>query len=88
MKILKILSLMMDYPTSDLQTHNSELEEEINSADGISATDKLNLIKFLHYFRDGDLMDVQENYDSIFERGRSTSLLLFEHVHGESRDRG
>ena len=36
----------------------------------------------------GDLMDAQEAYTGLFDRGRSLSLLLFEHVHGESRDRG
>ncbi len=88
MDILKILSLMMSYPCPELKAHNSELEAEIKNAQGISTTDKDDLIKVLHYFRDQDMMDAQENYDSIFERGRSTSLLLFEHVHGESRDRG
>ncbi|MNR47692.1 Nitrate reductase molybdenum cofactor assembly chaperone NarJ [compost metagenome] len=33
-------------------------------------------------------MDAQERYSELFDRGRSLSLLLFEHVHGESRDRG
>lgn len=37
---------------------------------------------------DGDLLDMQENYVGMFDKGRATSLLLFEHVHGESRDRG
>ncbi|MCK5881179.1 MAG: nitrate reductase molybdenum cofactor assembly chaperone, partial [Sinobacterium sp.] len=36
----------------------------------------------------GDLMDSQERYLGLFDRGRHLSLLLFEHVHGESRDRG
>ena len=36
----------------------------------------------------GDLMDWEEEYDGLFERGRSLGLWLFEHVHGESRDRG
>ena len=88
MKILKIISLMMDYPEAELQTHNQELEGEIQSSQGISISDKENLIELLHYFRDQDLMDIQESYDSLFERGRAISLLLFEHVHGESRDRG
>jgi nitrate reductase delta subunit len=35
-----------------------------------------------------DLMDAQAEYDGLFERGRSLALWLFEHVHGESRDRG
>ena len=33
-------------------------------------------------------MDLQSNYDGLFERGRALSLHLFEHIHGESRDRG
>ena len=37
---------------------------------------------------DGDLFDLQERYVLLFDRTRSLSLHLFEHVHGESRDRG
>ena len=37
---------------------------------------------------DGDLYDLQERYVLLFDRTRSLSLHLFEHVHGESRDRG
>ena len=36
----------------------------------------------------GDLYDLQERYVLLFDRTRSLSLHLFEHVHGESRDRG
>ena len=36
----------------------------------------------------GDLYDLQERYVELFDRTRSLSLHLFEHVHGESRDRG
>ena len=35
-----------------------------------------------------DPLDAQERYVATFDRGRATSLHLFEHVHGESRDRG
>ncbi len=35
-----------------------------------------------------DPLDAQAQYSELFHRGRATSLLLFEHVHGESRDRG
>jgi nitrate reductase delta subunit len=38
--------------------------------------------------RGGDLYDLQERYGLLFDRTRSLSLHLFEHVHGESRDRG
>ncbi|MEJ2459788.1 MAG: hypothetical protein P8Y58_17260 [Novosphingobium sp.] len=35
-----------------------------------------------------DLYDAQERYVLLFDRTRKLSLHLFEHVHGESRDRG
>ena len=35
-----------------------------------------------------DPFDVEEAYVELFDRGRATSLHLFEHVHGDSRDRG
>jgi nitrate reductase delta subunit len=38
--------------------------------------------------RSRDLYDLQESYGLLFDRTRSLSLHLFEHVHGESRDRG
>jgi nitrate reductase molybdenum cofactor assembly chaperone len=36
----------------------------------------------------GELYDLQERYGLLFDRTRSLALHLFEHVHGESRDRG
>ncbi len=37
---------------------------------------------------DGDIYDLQERYVLLFDRSRTLSLNLFEHIHGESRDRG
>ena len=34
------------------------------------------------------VMDLQEQYIRLFDRGRALSLHLFEHIYGESRDRG
>jgi nitrate reductase delta subunit len=34
------------------------------------------------------MLDSQEQYVALFDRGRFLSLHIFEHVHGESRDRG
>ena len=35
-----------------------------------------------------DIYELQERYFALFDRSRTLSLHLFEHVHGESRDRG
>jgi nitrate reductase delta subunit len=36
----------------------------------------------------GDILDLQAAYSELFDRSRSLSLHLFEHVHGDSRERG
>src|SRR5690606_8863250 len=46
------------------------------------------LLAWCRQLADADLLGSQAAYVAQFDRGRSTSLLLFEHVHGESRDRG
>jgi nitrate reductase delta subunit len=35
-----------------------------------------------------DAYDLQERYGLLFDRSKTLALYLFEHVHGESRDRG
>ncbi len=61
----------------------------------VLAADKLipgriraDLQKLVDELGSGDLYDLQERYVLLFDRTRSLSLHLFEHVHGESRDRG
>lgn len=88
MQILKVISLLLDYPTQSLQEARHELDEAIGRAREISPAQRTALIGLLDELADGELMDVQEAYCELFDRGRSLSLLLFEHVHGESRDRG
>jgi nitrate reductase delta subunit len=88
MQILKVISLLLDYPTELLREHGDELEEAIAKAREISPAQRSALIELLQRLCDSELMDVQEGYCELFDRGRALSLLLFEHVHGESRDRG
>ncbi len=87
MKSLRVVSLLMDYPTADLMGAKDELISLIASMN-IKPKQRKALEQFVTQRTGGDLMDWQAEYDSLFERGRSLSLLLFEHVHGESRDRG
>lgn len=87
MKILRVISLLLDYPTPELVAAQAELLEAVAESP-LAAADKAALQTFIQARCAGDLFDWQEQYDGLFERGRSLSLLLFEHVHGESRDRG
>ncbi|MCW5571319.1 MAG: nitrate reductase molybdenum cofactor assembly chaperone, partial [Steroidobacteraceae bacterium] len=87
MNVLKLLAVLMDYPQDELWTHRAEL---LAAADdpGLSADHRARLLAFTRGLLDADPLAAQEAWLSLFDRGRSMSLLLFEHIHGESRDRG
>ncbi|WCX78445.1 nitrate reductase molybdenum cofactor assembly chaperone [Pseudomonas aeruginosa] len=88
MQILKVISLLLDYPDECLREAHAELTEAIDDAREISPQLRTALRVLLDELSEGELMDVQERYSELFDKGRALSLLLFEHVHGESRDRG
>lgn len=87
MKSLRVISLLMEYPTAELMEARDELKALVASMN-LKGKQRDSLLAFVEQRTGGDLMDWQSEYDALFERGRSLSLLLFEHVHGESRDRG
>ncbi len=88
MLILKVISRLLDYPTAELFDAADEMVEVVKNSAEISPENRLALIEFIQTLTARDLYDAQESYDLLFDRGRALSLLLFEHVHGESRDRG
>lgn len=88
MRNLKIISALMDYPEAELLEGRQELIAELRNDAFLAAEQKEALIEFVDQLCTSDLLDAQEEYVALFDRGRSNSLLLFEHVHGESRDRG
>ncbi|MEZ5925853.1 MAG: nitrate reductase molybdenum cofactor assembly chaperone [Hyphomicrobiaceae bacterium] len=88
MKTLKVLSALLDYPTKELQEASSELKAVLRSEALLGRSDLEALCALIDDIASRDILDVQERYVLLFDRTRSLSLHLFEHVHGESRDRG
>ncbi|OZB18660.1 MAG: nitrate reductase molybdenum cofactor assembly chaperone, partial [Marinobacter sp. 34-60-7] len=88
MQLLKVLARVLEYPTDELQAAKDALIAAVLEDTRLPRKNKEQLLRCLEMLCEGDLLDLQENYVSLFDRGRATSLLLFEHVHGESRDRG
>jgi nitrate reductase delta subunit len=86
--ILKVISRLLDYPSQALFQHAGDLKSAVNESVHLSDKHRDQLTGFIAELTQSDLYDAQEKYDLLFDRGRSLSLLLFEHVHGESRDRG
>jgi nitrate reductase delta subunit len=87
-RTLKALSLTLSYPTAELQEAMPEIGDVLASDSRLSTPNRMALQKLADHIGQGDLFDVQESYVMLFDRSRTLSLNLFEHVHGESRDRG
>lgn len=85
---LVIVSRLLEYPDAALWQHQQEMFEALASSETLSKEDAQQLGVFLRDLTAQDPLDAQAYYSELFDRGRATSLLLFEHVHGESRDRG
>ncbi len=88
MKTLKVLSALLSYPTADLIAATGELASVLDRERLLPKTERSALQVLIDDLAACDLLDAQERYILLFDRTRSLSLHLFEHVHGESRDRG
>ena len=84
----KVASLMLSYPTRELQQEIPNLINAIQRDQSLSDQVKDHIITVAEDIAGLELYDAQERYVYLFDRTRSLSLHLFEHVHGESRDRG
>ena len=85
---LKALSLILSYPTRELQAAMPEIGGILASDTRLTAAARRALRPLVEEIGGRDIYDLQEQYVMLFDRSRTLSLNLFEHVHGESRDRG
>ncbi len=87
-RTLKALSLLLSYPSTELQNAMPEIGAVLTADPRVPAATQRGLGILANSLATGDIYDVQEAYVMLFDRSRTLSLNLFEHVHGESRDRG
>jgi nitrate reductase delta subunit len=88
MKTLRVIAALLSYPTAELVAAASELRAAIDGEKVTGAVERAALHRLIDELAAADLYDLQERYGLLFDRTRALSLHLFEHVHGESRDRG
>lgn len=87
MSLLKLISVLLDYPQDEMWQHGDELVAAVDEA-SLAAPQRAELMGFVQQLIATDPLTAQDTWLQTFDRGRSMSLLLFEHIHGESRDRG
>ncbi|MBI1283428.1 MAG: nitrate reductase molybdenum cofactor assembly chaperone [Thiobacillus sp.] len=88
MKTFKVISLLLCYPEADWLAALPELGTALESEAGFNGNAARRLAPLFDLLGRSKLIALQENYVATFDRNPSHSLHLFEHIHGESRDRG
>jgi nitrate reductase delta subunit len=88
MKTFKVISLLLCYPESDWLAALPELKEALTSEADVNGDAAARMAPLFAQLSDTSVIALQENYVATFDRNPSHSLHLFEHIHGESRDRG
>jgi nitrate reductase delta subunit len=85
---LRVFAALLSYPDDDVRRHLSEMPEILRRENVLPAARLAELDALIAQLRGNDPLDAEAEYVQLFDRGRGTSLHLFEHVHGDSRDRG
>jgi nitrate reductase molybdenum cofactor assembly chaperone NarJ/NarW len=88
MRTFRVLSALLSYPTEELIAAAPGLPAVLNAEKLVPAAYRSAVEALIEEIAAGDLYDLQERYGLLFDRSKTLALHLFEHVHGESRDRG
>ena len=84
----RALAALLSYPTKALQAATAEIAAVLAEKDIVPAPVGPPSVRCSDEIAGLDIYDLQERYFALFDRSRTLSLHLFEHIHGESRDRG
>jgi nitrate reductase delta subunit len=85
---LRVFARLLSYPDAALREHMDDMRDALHSEAALDAARLAEVDALMSALAQGDELDNEETYVELFDRGRATSLHLFEHVHGDSRDRG
>jgi nitrate reductase molybdenum cofactor assembly chaperone NarJ/NarW len=87
-KSLRVLAALLGYPDARLRQYLPQMRELLHEERAVSPARLAELDALMSSLARAELLQAESDYVELFDRGRATSLHLFEHVHGDSRDRG
>ena len=85
---LRVLAALLSYPDAAMRAYLPEMRDILRNASVVPDARRAELDALIDSLARTDHLEVEADYVELFDRGRGTSLHLFEHVHGDSRDRG
>ncbi len=85
---LRVAAALLSYPDAGIRGCLPEMREILRREGALTVARQAELGALMESLASADALDTEAAYVELFDRGRGTSLHLFEHVHGDSRDRG
>ena len=87
-KTLRVMAGLLGYPDAEMRGYLNDMRAAPHAERALGAERLAELDALIDGLGRADPLETEANYVQLFDRGRATSLHMFEHVHGDSRDRG
>jgi nitrate reductase molybdenum cofactor assembly chaperone NarJ/NarW len=87
-RTLRALAFLLRYPDATWRLHLNEAGDALREAGTLDAARLEQIEALIAVIGRAEELDAEASYVELFDRGRGTALHLFEHVHGDSRERG
>ena len=85
---LRVMAALLGYPQAEMREALPEMRGILQSEGALSSSRLAELNALIDSLASAEPLAIEADYVELFDRSRHTSLHLFEHVHGDSRDRG
>ncbi len=85
---LRVLARLLAYPNAALRGDLADMQTALQADRALAESRKSELLALMQHLASGEALALEADYVELFDRGRATALHLFEHVHGDSRERG
>ena len=85
---LRVLARLLSYPNAALKSDLADMQSALHAEQALAKDRMAEIDTLINHLANGDPLEIEGEFVELFDRGHSTSLHLFEHVHGDSRDRG
>lgn len=85
---LRVLARLLSYPDTALKGDLTDMQSALHAEQALAKDRMAELDTLIKHLAQGDPLALESEFVELFDRGHATSLHLFEHVHGDSRDRG
>lgn len=85
---LRVLARLLSYPNAALKSDLADMQSALHAEQALAKDRLAEIDALISHLAHADPLDIESEFVELFDRGHATSLHLFEHVHGDSRDRG